>query len=441
MAVVTAFAADSFVNAVGVNTHSNYGANPTNAYGGNWLPLVSQLGIRHVRETYSPGSLLQQTSLATLASEGVGITLALGGGQTSVSSINANLTSLVNSSLPTPEGVEGWNEHDSAGASWASEVQTFQPTLYGQIKSRWPSANVLGASLIDNTRQSQVGSLSAYTDVNNVHAYEPPAQTTEYAPLFAPTQSGLYTTQATGKPLWITETGLVNGSLSDPATLTSELSAARLIPRTLLYTWAPTTLTTVAGSPYPTGTGGLGAAKTFIYELLDEHNPTEYSPATEDRFGLFNKDLTPKLAASALGNLISLLNDPGTAFTPGTLDVTVTGGGAPFSYILFQKRDGSFWLAYWMGDPTVNDPLTAQSPDMADAVTPITFTFGQTFQGATVYRPLSGTAVVQHASAINSIVVNARLDVQILKLAGQAKPGSRPRGIRSYYDSRSNSLG
>ena len=54
-----------------------------------------------------------------------------------------------------------------------------------------------------------------------------------------------------------------------------------------------------------------GVSTTYLYELLDA-GPSGTSTQSASNFGLFNSDGTPKLAATAIHNLTTILADNGT---------------------------------------------------------------------------------------------------------------------------------
>jgi hypothetical protein len=47
-------------------------------------------------------------------------------------------------------------------------------------------------------------------------------------------------------------------------------------------------------------------------------------------------------------NLLHLLADPGPSYTGQPLNFTLTGDLSDVHHLLFQKRDGSFYLAMWL---------------------------------------------------------------------------------------------
>jgi hypothetical protein len=449
------FPADSFVSSIGVNVHSWQGvSDPTSSYNLNWIPLISQLGIRHVRDSFiatDQRAVVLQAATVQLSSQGIDIQYILDA--PGLANNLALLSTFMTSNIPTPGGVEPWNEYDikpgyqsGTPAQWISDVIAFQPQLYQAVKTQWPTVPVLTSAVSNNILTMPVGSLLPNADAANIHLYGPPAVTPEFASIFAPSKLPGYSNQAPGTPVWVTETGLVTGSMQASNWQTSELAAARLIPRMLLYAWAPLNTPSIQSAPAPNTRGGLGCQRTFLYELLDEHDSTNASLGVGDRYGLFHSDLSPKLAATTLGNLISLLADPGASFTPIPLGVTATGPNANrFESLSFQKSDGSYWLAFWMGNDVTTDPIgtlgQGSGADLPDTAYPVALQFDHAFQRSSLYRPLQGVSAVQQSGALSTITVQARLDIQLLQLSGTVKMGSRARGMRSYYDSRSNSLG
>ncbi len=64
-------------------------------------------------------------------------------------------------------------------------------------------------------------------------------------------------------------------------------------------------------------------------------------------FGLLRNDGSEKPAYKALKNLLNLLKDPGSSFTPGSLDYVLGGDTENVRHTLLQKADGKFYLILW----------------------------------------------------------------------------------------------
>ncbi|CAF3710773.1 unnamed protein product, partial [Adineta steineri] len=58
-------------------------------------------------------------------------------------------------------------------------------------------------------------------------------------------------------------------------------------------------------------------------------------------------NLTEKPSFRAVKNLISILNDKGSSFAPNALTYTLTGNLTNVRQLLFQKRNGDFYLMIW----------------------------------------------------------------------------------------------
>ncbi len=86
-----------------------------------------------------------------------------------------------------------------------------------------------------------------------------------------------------------------------------------------------------------------GVKRTYLYELAD------FSGSVF--FGLFRNDGTAKPAFDSVANLLTLLQDPGAVFSPGTLSLGLGGSTANVHKLLLQKRDGSFYLVLWVEAP------------------------------------------------------------------------------------------
>lgn len=452
MATLTPHAADAFVDSIGVNAHSGWGtpdrADSTNAYGKlDWTALVKWLGVRYVRDgIYINGASGAACIAASTSLQAAGIK------ELRIVTSAQSLADLLAGPLPKPLAVEPYNEWDSSGpsATWAADLAAFQPTLYSQIKGKWPDVPVLTPSFAQRTSYGRfLNTQAAFTttaDASSVHIYARPAASFQYSPLAAQSLLSTYTSLAPSAPMWVTESGYVSGVPGDLGVETDELAAARLLPRTLLYLFASVSDSTVNCSPYPTGTGGLGAAKSFVYELLDQHAQTYYtSNAPEDRFGLFRANGQPKLPAVAIRNMIRLLADPGPAPTLTPLDVTLGGIAAVnCSFLLFQKRDGSYWLAFWYPFDAVPFPSggVGQVPPSGRAGNDIgascRFTFLAPFASATIYRPMQGlqpTSVLTNVSVVNT---TAYTDVQLIRLGSSpVDRTSTGRRLRQFYETRS----
>lgn len=105
----------------------------------------------------------------------------------------------------------------------------------------------------------------------------------------------------------------------------------------------------------------LSAAKrgwryTFLYQLQDDR----------DTFGLFTAASQPKLAATYIHNMLTILADNSSNFTPVVLEYSIPNEPATVHDLLMQKSSGVYELAVWDDRPigvaaetvTINLPRT-----------------------------------------------------------------------------------
>jgi hypothetical protein len=165
-----------------------------------------------------------------------------------------------------------------------------------------------------------------------------------------------------------------------------------------------------------------GIARTFSYELLDEWND---SSNPEANYGLLHNDLSPKPAYTALKNLIGLLKDPGSSFTPGLLDYTLAFN-PPSGYdrtqyvhhLLLQKQSGKFYLVLWH---EIADGDISSTPvrEITPPAMPTTVTFNQAIGSATIYS-LDDSGNMSSAPATisnNALNLNVTDKVTIVEIA------------------------
>jgi hypothetical protein len=135
----------------------------------------------------------------------------------------------------------------------------------------------------------------------------------------------LITSYSGGKPIVTTETGYWD----DPA-LRDAIPAAvvgKYVPRVLLEQFRK------------------GIARTYVYELVDYTQPGVDSWSG---YGLLTADGSRKAAFNAMQGLLSLLSDPGLPIVSRPITYTIQGAGADVRTMLFQKRNGSNYLALWI---------------------------------------------------------------------------------------------
>jgi hypothetical protein len=344
--------ADSFVDSVGVVTHLTYNNTPYYTAWPGVLSALETLGVRHIRDGFydwaasSPYIAEHQA----LAEAGIKCTYVVPIDSATTPPVIEQFAPEVSDleALEAPDECDALNNCGGGGATGIANMLAFLPTIDAAGKDL--GVSVLGPSFTQQSSYVMAGNLSAEMTFNNLHVYfggrnpgtdgwgADDPQGHAYGSFdWWLDQANL---DAPGVPSQITETGYIAyPSTSTPYTLPESVEAS-YIPRTLLLAFIH------------------GIRRTFLYELLDEISSPGY--------GLLSSDLTPKPAFTAVKNLLSVLSDPGSSFSPGALSYSVTGADSSLHHVLLQKRDGSFWLVLWLEqssfDPVAAAPI-AVSPE------------------------------------------------------------------------------
>lgn len=346
-----ASSADALVDSVGVNVHLNFNGTPyyTN-YPGVKKALIA-LGVRHLRDSlvdtkYQP-YYDEHNELGSLGIKSIFI-------------ISVEQKAELFREYPVRmnqcfEGYENANEHDNKkdDPNWVSELKPSMILLSNTVRpGKYP---VIGPSLVHSESYAMLGDVHEYFDYANLHNYfgghnpgtsgwgAGNAQGNRYGSMAW--QLDLLKINSPSLPFFSTETGYTN-DLALKGRAVPESVSAVYMPRLIINQW------------------NSGAKRTYIYELVSSLN--------ED-FGLVRSDFTPKPAFYAVSNLLKLLSDPGPTFQPATLSYGIKGGDSALRHALFQKRDGSFYLAIWVEKSSYdidNQASVQVSPESIDLQLP-----------------------------------------------------------------------
>jgi hypothetical protein len=370
-APIAASPSDNFVDSIGVNVHStHYLGFPSTSYD-DWnsvIAAVGNLGVRHVRDHVFDPTRLNQLTAAT----GAKVT-----GIIEQHTFSNGVLVLDQSSVPTVlsqakqvtglDALEGPSEYDQyPDPNWRANLRSYQINLYNTAKAdpALAALPVLAPSIANPNEYANFPDLAAYADSGNVHSYPGTGAPTNGLANWLNASSQM----VGAKPTWSTETGYhEHPTLNTNPFDISPTAAGKYLPRLLMDYYR------------------AGVPRTFLYELVDDNADPTNSNA-ENNLGVYKSDFTPKPAAIAIKNLITLLSDPGSSFTPSSLDftLTLTGGNANLHQVLLQKRNGTFWLALWQ-DVSVFDKST--NTDLTNPDLPVTLNFASPINGATTYLP------------------------------------------------------
>ncbi len=314
--------ADSFVDAIGVDSHFNYRDSP---YVLEWPALSAALigsGIRHIRDGGSPASDYD-ARLATLGEHGI-----KHGAGFSIRATPEVIKSHIAAFEPYLEDVESPNEYDSSkDPDWVANIVAFQKMLYTLVHgdSAYAGIKVLGPPLARQQYYSQLGPLDAYEDAANLHITTcdlNPGTDDERRGSIVYTHSLIRTSTRT-KPIWTTETGY-NDDMTRPCALADD-TIAKYDLRTLAEKW------------------NAGEQRVYFYQYADMPSDRIFGG-----MGMMHADGTPKVQFTALSSMVHLLADPGAPFTAQPLGFTLGGSDTNVHHTLLQKRDGRYELLVWL---------------------------------------------------------------------------------------------
>lgn len=364
-AAQTAWAGD-FLDSAGINIHASQGYDPA-----NYIAMLNYLGIRNVRDGGNRGNY---TPMLTIV-QGTGVkfdivTHDLAGGLTTARALAAAGGLMA---------VEGPNEPNNfpftyngqtcgkGSATWVPCGQ-FQTALYAAVRNdpvlaSYPVFNLSEAGAEPDNAGLQWQQIpspaplgvkmpggTVFADYNNDHNYVVgncgmmvdnfawgaagfanfncvDGWYGEHVKTWAKGFTGYAAGDATAAPKVTTETSWPTGG----AAAVSEAKQASILLDVYFSQFV------------------RGWAHTFWYQLRDGEGGDNVN------MGIFHSDFTPKPAAIALKNLLAILADSGARPTPGNLDFAVLTSAPTVHQQMFQKSDGSFWLAVWDERATASD--------------------------------------------------------------------------------------
>jgi hypothetical protein len=125
-----------------------------------------------------------------------------------------------------------------------------------------------------------------------------------------------------------------------------------------------------------------GSRYTFVYQLRDGEGGSGNQ-------GLYNSNSTPKLAATYIHNLTTILADTAPIASPGSLNYSIVAEPATVHDLLIQKSNGLFELVVWDENTRINDNIRVN--------------LGRTFGAVKVYDVTDGTAPTQTFTNVGSV--------------------------------------
>jgi hypothetical protein len=343
--MTTPHMASTFNDAVGVD--ANLGN--TGSLQGQLENMILAAKIRHMRDTSMSTTLAED-----LYNRGGVRNMGEAAGGCSVTSaqVDAFLAT-----YPHAEAVEPANESDGCGNGTITMTQTIYSTIHNNASYLARGVLATGPSLAHPNDAANFAQnvLAGSVDVGNVHMYQAgmnpegaggsafpngfkgdfPSGTpcgnssVCYGALDAEWLSGIPKSK-----VWTTEQGWNSRCGSNPNnsawTPDSPVNVA-YAPRALLYSY------------------WLGLGRSYDFTLQDFGNADGPNPGIFDCLGLIHINGTPKPQWNSISNLLNLLDDPGSSFTVQPLGFAVTGNTSHVYTLLFEKRNGTYYVVLWLG--------------------------------------------------------------------------------------------
>ncbi len=395
-----ALAAETFDQSIGVNVHLPY---TWTAYGDIALveSSLAYLGIDHVRDKLENSAYVPTANYEQLAADGIKFDFFLpvyvpSGTEpntVNVSEFVSMVGALVAAYPGSVSAIEGANEVNLWSATYdggdtLADQAALQQALYAAVRSD-PGLNGipvynLSMAFTDATEDAALGNLSSDANYANSHAYLNDAQTPQYSMSVILPYAQI---DAPGLPTVITETGYET-NVADTYGGVDDTAQAKLTLDELMDAYKD------------------GVSQTYLYELFDEGS--QY-------YGLFTAGGTPKLAATAIHDLTTLLADPGdnSSFTPGSLSYAVPNLPTNGNQLLLEKSNGTFDLVLW-AEAQIWNPNTAS--EIAAPSEAATVDFGQTENVVLVFDPVQGTAPIAAYLNAQSIQVTLTDDPIVVEM-------------------------
>ena len=394
--------ADNAASVPGVNTHINYlGSTYAKSFSTVTKPRLLELGVRHIRD--NPGGASDSVTkgrFIELARAGITVLFAASDTDDRLSYVKA----LNASGGKVVDAVEPPNERDNAwGAAMPARMRDFMISMYGRYRADAATRNVtiLGPSFA-NTRDSAnklrayFPTAANYMTVGNAHSYpggrEPDGR---YGGGWGITLADALARQRMGssKPVWASECGYkLSGSRSGHHAVT-ERAAAKYMGRVILSHL------------------GAGAPRLYKYQLLNDN---------AENFALLNNDGSPRMQFLALRNFMRLFADPGPSFEPGTLAYSWSGSLTGIKEVLFQKRNGTFYLVVWQAVASSTVTTTDSGVrDIEPARRALTLDLGMRMRAATIYEPAFSPNPVQRLASgtgLTSLSLRVPDHIQVVEL-------------------------
>jgi trimeric autotransporter adhesin len=388
----TAQDVSAFIKSLGINSHLSYPDTPYYGQSQRVISALQYLGINSIRDQ-SPAYINDRVSaLANNTVAGAGIrfdALVPGNGAVNIAGSLANIGAFEQAHPGAIAAIEGPNEINDPPITYAGVTDSYSAgvqvtrDLWTAVQSNPVLAVVpVYALTLSNgvpgvlTGAREMGDLTAYVNYGNAHVYACCSNNVwqNDMPYWLP----VFKQAVPRRPMVVTETGYQ----TIPSSV-DEISAAKYNLNTLFENALH------------------GITRTYLYELVDL-NSSSTNTSSDDHFGEFHDDWTPKAGAAAIHNLTTILQRAGSGSASSSLYYSVSGLPATgHTYLLGSST--AFEIAVWI-DATVYDPKSAK--DIVAPVHSATVSLGSNYGAVTVYDPLIGDRPIAAYSNVSKLTVS-----------------------------------
>jgi hypothetical protein len=388
--------AEAFLSSLGVNTHVDQGVS-----GGTYIAPLRYLGIRNIRDSGRHWPQIQLINRQT------GVRLDLISGEDLEATISTGKSLAASGALMAFEGPNEPNnfpitykgQPGGGAVSWAPVAQ-FQEALYRAVKSTSDLQNYPVFAVSEAGAETDNVGLQFLTIPTGAGVTFPDG--TKYADYANPhnyvsSTRKIYVENQAWNAADPTLNGPWDGLYAEYGITwrhhfqgySNEL--LQMLPRVTTETgWDSVSI----GGERTQGTVLVntylaqfkrGWRYTFIYQLRDGEGGGGYA-------GLFNSNSTPKLSATYIHNLTTILADKMPVASPGSLNYSVIDQPATVHDLLLQKSNGIYELVIWDENVKGSDKVAVK--------------LGSTFAEVNVYDVTVGTSPTQTFTNVDSVSLN-----------------------------------
>jgi len=370
---------EDFIQSIGVNVHMAYNDGKY-ANSANVITDMKYLGISIVRDT-APAYWYQTKAFDAMANAGIKFDFVASGNR-SPADVVAAIETFAKAHPGATIAIEGVNEVNNWPVTFGGVTGLAGATAYMTALAKALAANATLSSI--DTYGLTGANIVQDVDYANFHAY-PKNGAQPLRTLIAGLKD--QTSAMAGKPTVLTEAGYYTAPTSSNWGGVDQATQAKQTLNLLMDATK------------------LGVSHTYLYQLLDAYaDPSGVS--IDKNLGLFDLSNNPKLAATAIHNLTTILADSGAAaatFTTQALNYTVANLPTDGAVLAMQKSDGRTDLVAW-SEPDIWDEINHRA--ITAASKDVTFDFGANHVSVKIFDPLASAAAVATYADVTSVHVS-----------------------------------